>query len=728
MNLPVKAYHVLRNLGPRFVARRIALSVKKRLGVTQRRYPSRPWANIDLNTILIDGVPGDLVGYTEYKRQHLPRFLFPFGAPPTISGTFPEADAARQPVLRARIALLKEDRCVYFFNQPSPEKIDWYHNPFDDTRGERIRVWCDIPDFTPSQGDPRVLWEPLRAAWAFDFARARARGWDEPLTELYWRWVDSWMDACPPFQGFQWKCGQESSVRFIAMMFGFWAMGVSEADAERRWVQMARLAWATAYRVSHHIGYAVSQNNNHALSEACGLILIAQLFPELRDSKEWDRIGRKVLAEGMRRQIYADGSYVQHSMNYHRVMVQVCTLALRIAEVSDRPFPRDLYERLGLATEFLIQMMDWTTGRTPNYGNNDGALVLPLSETHFADCRAAVQSAHYLVKRKLLFTPGAWDEETLWLHGEGALAASREAREPESRTFRAGGYFTLRQRDSWVMVRCHEYRDRPSQYDPLHMDLWWNGLNILEDRGTFRYYNPSDPAMESAFRSLTAHNAVAIDGCAPMEWVGRFLCVPFSHSQTQEYRIADGSSGPVVWAGTSYDYHHHPWHAVHHRIVICVSEKVWVIVEDLVGEGSHTATLRWQLPALPFSHEPMKTGVDVVTPRGPVSLRVVTDSRTALQSRVAVGLREGDDAVGFSAPFYNTLAPCPTFEVSTRGAFPLRLVTAVFLGCKPERASLRITGPARVEVGCGEQHWNLRLAERPWTENGEVVVVEPQTP
>lgn len=724
MNLPTKAYYVLRHLGPGFVARRIGLSLKRRLGTTRRRYPSHPWAAIDLKTILTEDVPKDPIAYAEYKQSHLPGFLFPFGAPPAVSCPLAGIDEERQPGLRSRIALLREDRCVYFFNQPSPEKIDWYHNPFDDTRGERGRVWCDIPDFAPSQGDPRVLWEPSRAAWAFDLARARARGWEEPLAELYWRWVDSWMDACPPFRGFQWKCGQESSVRFIAMMFGFWAMGISEADAERRWVQMARLAWATAYRVSRHIGYAVSQNNNHALSEACGLILIAHLFPELRNARAWDRVGRKVLTAGMRRQIYADGSYVQHSMNYHRVMLQVCTFALRIAEVGDRPFPRDLYDRLGLASEFLFQMMDTATGRTPNYGNNDGALPFPLCETHFSDCRAAVQSARYLAKRTLLFGPGAWDEEALWMHGREALTASREATGPESRTFRIGGYHTLRRRASWAMIRCHKYEDRPSQYDPLHVDLWWNGYNILGDRGTLRYYSPNDPGMESGFRSLSAHNTVEIDESAPVQWIGRFLFVPFPQAQTLRYQTSSAPSDAIAWAGASYDYQRRPWNAVHQRVVIGVSEEVWVIVDDLVGEGSHTATLRWQLPAFPFSHGPAQAGVDVTTPRGPVSLRVVADPTEALQSRVAVGLREGERNVGFSAPFYNTIASCPTFEATARGVLPLRLVTGVFLGCGAETVSLRLTDVGAVEVGCGGRRWRLRLSERPWTQQGEVVAVE----
>ena len=115
---------------------------------------------------------------------------------------------------------------------------------------------------------------------------------------------------------------------------------------QSRLALLCRFAWATGYRIFHHIGYAVSQNNNHAFSEAVGLMVIARLFPELRDSPRWHRLGRQVLLEESRRQIYSDGSYVQHSMNYERVMLQMTVLGARIAELNDDPLPREVYDKI----------------------------------------------------------------------------------------------------------------------------------------------------------------------------------------------------------------------------------------------------------------------------------------------------------------------------------------------------------------------------------------------
>jgi hypothetical protein len=724
MNLLTKSYHVLRHLGPGFVARRVALSLTKKLGITRRRFAPLPWSTIELDAILAEGVPRDPSSYAEYKQTHLPSFLFPFGVPPVLPDSITQAAGERSPNLRERIELLAANRCVYFFHQPSPEPIDWYHNPFEDTHGERNKVWCDIPDFDPVQGDPRVMWEPSRAAWALDLARGRARQWPEATPELFWRWVDSWMDACPPFDGFQWKCGQESTVRFLAIITGFWAFGVSQSDAAARWTQMTRLAWATGYRVLQHIGYAVSQNNNHALSEACGLMLIAQLFPELRDAPTWDRVGREILDVAMRRQIYPDGSYVQHSMNYHRVMLQICTLALRVAELGGRPMRRDRYERLVGAADFLFQMTDDTTGRTPNYGNNDGAWVLPFSETHFSDHRGAIQSAHYLVHHKLPLPPGVWDEEALWLHGVEAVAAARSAEVRASRTYTSGGYYTLRRRESWVMIRCHTYRDRPSQYDPLHLDLWWKGTNILCDRGTYRYYCPGDPGLEDGFRSPAAHNTVEIDGAAPVEWIGRFLFAPFPRAEPSNG--VDVASNPpgAVWCGRSLDHARSPWRAVHQRVVIVVSDAVWVIVDDLLGAGAHRVTARWQLPAVPVSICESITGVELRTPGGPAVLRSDTAQGPPVQSRVLCGSREGGRAIGFDAPFYNKLRPSPTFEVNWRGELPLRLVTAVFLGIETSLSGLTLETPTDIRVSAGDRRWALQVPQQTFVGSAAGEIVE----
>ena len=66
-----------------------------------------------------------------------------------------------------------------------------------------------------------------------------------------------------------------NAIRIIALSLGFWSVANDPATTPQRWVQFARLAWATGYRIAHHIDYAISQKNNHSMTEAVGLMLIA---------------------------------------------------------------------------------------------------------------------------------------------------------------------------------------------------------------------------------------------------------------------------------------------------------------------------------------------------------------------------------------------------------------------------------------------------------------------
>jgi len=698
---------------------RAGVYLGRMLGTTARTFRPRPWERIDLATIARRGTPASPAEYAQFKREHAPEFLFPLGRPPEVPPGIRDGRLERQPPLRERLGLLAQDRCVYFFRRPSPTAIDWHANPFDGRRSASEATWCRIPDYLPGQGDPRTLWEPSRAAWAIDVARARAHGLEGDWGPLFWRWVNSWMTACPPFLGFQWKCGQESSVRFIAIALGFWSLAYDRATTPERWVQFARLAWATGYRVQHHIKYALSQKNNHALSEACGLLLISHLFPELRASADWHALGRRVLGRELRRQVYSDGSYLQHSMNYHRVMLHTSLLGLRLGELSGKPFEPDLYDRLQRCAYFVYQMMEPDTGRLPNYGNNDGAYVMPLSECDFADFRPVVQAVYYLSQRRRLFPTGPWDEDLLWLFGSEACVAEVVPPEPPASTaFEVGGYYTLRREQSWAMIRCHTYRDRPGQCDPVHVDLWWRGQNVLQDCGTYQYYLPGRPDVEHYFKSVAAHNTVTVDGVDPANHVSRFLWFPWLRARKRQFGQA---AGATWWfEGEHYGYDRAPWGVVHRRTVISLADDLWVVVDDLLGSGRHELILRWHMMDAPYEAEAGRSCLRLQTPAGDVFLSVTGCPAELVRFEAVRGRDEPGRVQGFAAPYYGERLPIPTLEVTCRCPLPQRIVTAV---SPVEPLVVRAAEP-----GTESERWGLVWGDRRWiVELARLQRVAPRT-
>ena len=88
--------------------------------------------------------------------------------------------------------------------------------------------------------------------------------------------------------------------------------------------------------------------------------------------------------------------------------------------------------------------------------------------------------------------------------------------------------------NSWALIRAGRYTRRPFQADQLHVDLWWQGINLARDAGTY-LYNGSPP-WNNGFAGTAVHNTVTVDNHDQMRRAGRFLWLDWA----QAY-------GPVVF-------------------------------------------------------------------------------------------------------------------------------------------------------------------------------------
>ena len=119
----------------------------------------------------------------------------------------------------------------------------------------------------------------------------------------------------------------------------------------------ARAVADHAARIPPTLVYARAQNNNHLLSEAAGLYTAGLALPDHPQAAHWRELGWKWLNHAFQRQIAADGTYTQHSTNYHRLMLQAAlwvhalpapgpSLAQRTLQASWLPRPRWLHALL----------------------------------------------------------------------------------------------------------------------------------------------------------------------------------------------------------------------------------------------------------------------------------------------------------------------------------------------------------------------------------------------
>jgi len=660
---PALYWHRLaRALGYRTLSRRLWHALQIRAGVLQRRLPTGPAGDARVRAELPDDA-GDARGAWR-RRAEILDVANAVAHVRAWSRGAPQADAERER-LRSRFEPLQRGviRAFEAHGASLGDPPDFLHDPLSDVRWPSGSHWTSYTRERPADSELKLLWEPSRCAWAWELLRIST--WlSEPRAEVqFWRWAAAW-DAQNPY-GLtpNWVCGQEASLRLIALLFVGCAF--LERASEEDCARLTRLAAHTARHVEATIDHTRAMRNNHALSEAAGLLTVGLLFPELKSAGRWASKGRRILERELASQFFADGSYIQHSFNYHRLALDVGLWSAWIAARAGAPLSAAASEPLARGVDFLLPLTDASSGQAPNYGHNDGANVLPLSACAYRDYRPTLQAAAAMFRGTRAFADGAWDEKAIWL----GLLQNRST-VPASRTQRVfaapvGGYYVLRGPRSWAMMRCHTYHERPAQADMLHVDLWYDGVNVLRDAGTFRYF--ADEPWNRYFGGTAAHNTVELDGCDQMERGPRFLWFGWTRSRL----LIDPRTAADRVAGSHDGYRRLPGAPFHTRGLAAIGHDVWLVHDRIAGGGVHEVRLRWRLPDVEWARD--GHGAWCGDPgSGPFALRVLVPP--GFTENLLRGM-ESPAPEGWESTHYAQRCPAPTIRCAGRGALPLEFVT-----------------------------------------------------
>jgi asparagine synthase (glutamine-hydrolysing) len=355
--------------------------------------------------------------------------------------------------------------------------IDWQRNPLNRERWNADVHWTGSGRDASRVGDVKLTWEVARFPHAYLMTRAAAWHPDEAdaLAGGLAAQIEGFVSENPWEKGIHWSSGQETVFRLMAWLFAFDVLLSRSAAAARMRDVIGDAILAGASHVEDHVEYARrAVYNNHLLSEAVGLYLAGSLFHSSETGQRWLRLGSTILTEEAGRQFYTDGAYIQQSHNYHRLALQdLLWASLASHAIGHRPAP-EWINALERSLDFLVAHQNPEDGRLPNHGSNDGALPSPLSSCDFADFRPTLQAVRLFTRGERLYEPGPWDEQAAWMLGPMTLEAPLRAPNRRSVSFEATGYHVLRGHDpaTFAAFRCGSLRDRFSQIDMLHLDVW----------------------------------------------------------------------------------------------------------------------------------------------------------------------------------------------------------------------------------------------------------------
>ncbi|ANQ25238.1 heparinase [Vibrio natriegens] len=441
------------------------------------------------------------------------------------------------------------------------------------------KPWFCLSDFDSNVGDIKGIWEASRFDWALGLARDYLSGREQALDELNATAKD-WLEHNPPYLGPNWKCGQEASIR--VMHLAMTAKLLKQVEKP----EPALLAFVKAHlkRIAPTISYAVAQDNNHGTSEAAALFIGGSWLASNGDKSaiRWQKMGLKWLENRALRLIEHDGSFSQYSLNYHRVMLDTYVMAeLWRRDMGLPQFSDELNNKVKAATNWLYQMIQAQGGDAPNLGANDGARLLPLSDSDYRDFRPSVQLASVVFLKSLAWAEGGEYDTPIKLLG---LSKPKDALPPPATFhFDKGGYIGLRNKiGAFVLFRYPHFRFRPSQCDALHIDFWLDGLNLLRDGGTFSY-NAGQTYIDY-YGGTQSHNTVQFDEHEQMPRLSRFLLGAWLKAKDVHWDEAR------QYCSASYrDYV-----GCRHKREVSLSDSTLRVVDEIYGVQKK-AILRWRL-------------------------------------------------------------------------------------------------------------------------------------
>jgi len=494
------------------------------------------------------------------------------------------------------------------------DPVDWHYNPKRKVSWPKNIHWSKIVRFEKTCGDIKLSWEINRFPHLYYLVRAYVLTGNSDYVKVFSQQLKSWEESNPYDFGINWNSSQELAIRVLSWIYALYMMGEDENFKEDDFQRLLKLIYLHTRHIEENISYAYyAVHNNHLIGEALGLYAIGSLFPFFRESKRWRDKGKRIL-EGSRclNQFYKDGGYCQLSFNYQRLALHYYLWALRIAEVNGDNFEEEILYILDKSARFLYSFMNLENGRLPNWGANDGALLNPWTSCDYSDYRPLVNALSYITRKKRVFNSGLWDEELFWFFRERALESGVESYELKSCSFPVTGLHVLRKDETtFVTFRCGSIIDRFGQADQLHIDIWWKGIEIAIDGGSYLYND--ELQYHRYFVGTRSHNTVIVDNKDQMLLYRRFKWLYWT-----KVRLLDFSENYIE--GEHYGYKRLNGKVTHRRRVEILKDGSYLIEDKLFQEEQifHTYDLHWLVNDFPYKVRKLEKNIFEVVLTTPI--------------------------------------------------------------------------------------------------------------
>jgi len=565
------------NMGLRYTAFRLLFEIKRKTGILKKQFPIIP---INKTHITLD----------DWRKENIEFFFgskgyLSFDRNPNLS-----LKEEAEKILNGKIPFFSS---VFY---DLGKQYNWVTNPDNGYEYSINKHWTEIPDYSSDSGDIKYVWEKSRFSFLYTIIRYDYN-FDKDCSKFVFDEIKDWIDSNPLNMGPNYRCSQEISLRLLNWTFALFYYRNSSNLTEDIFNKIINSIYNQAIHVRDNIKFSlIAVKNNHAITETLCLFLIGLLYPFFDISAAIKTKGKKLFENEILTQIFDDGSYLQYSMNYHRVVVQLLTWAFYLAEKNNESFSDEVYKKGYLSLKYLYSCQDKISGELPNYGANDGALFFKFNNLDYRNYSPQLNALHYFFFNKNLYDEAEVCEDVLWYNPGSRRNKIKEYKpvkpKPLYSSFNSGGYYIINEPGIKTFIRCGSHKFRPSQADNLHLDIWYNGRNVLRDGGSFKYNTTEE--YKKFFYGTSSHNTVMLDNYDQMLKGPRFIWLGWTEainaylSETEEAYIFEGSIKT---------FRHVSKNIIHSRKVIKKKEEpLWIIEDRLINKPSGILNQIWNLP------------------------------------------------------------------------------------------------------------------------------------
>lgn len=555
-------------MGPRYVLFRLYYDLQLKSGLLKRKYPLK----VEL--------PDSIIKLDNWRSEK-PNFFFQ---------SKEDIKFTKRPSkkLLNKSEKIKKGIIPFFSSQEYNIGQNWLKNP-DSGFIYPLTHWTEIPDFSKKTGDIKYVWEKSRFSYLLTIIRNDFHN-EINDGEFVFDEIMSWINENPLNLGPNYRCSQEISIRILNWIFALYYYSNSEYLTEEKFKTIMTSIYGQMAHVYSNINFSrIAVRNNHAITETLCLYLVGLLMPFFPDSKKWKEEGKKWFEKEIDYQIYDDGTFLQFSMNYHRVLIQLLSWAFFITEKNGERFEKNTYYKANKSLKFLLACQIPQNGFLPNYGANDGALFFPLNDLKYRDYRGQLNPLYYFFNKASAYKLIEASEDCLWYTNLPSIEKIKEVEIKETYSFEKGGYYLFKDSESLTFIRCGNHKDRPSQADNLHIDIWVKGKNILRDAGSYKYN--TEEKISNFFTGTRSHNTVMLGDNNQMLKKNRFIW--FYWTQAISAKIENQHSA-LFFDGTIKAFQQINKNIIHRRQIKKIKNKlVWHVTDYIENKENESIVQIW---------------------------------------------------------------------------------------------------------------------------------------